>query len=108
MNTFRARVASDSGLRRALLCGAALSGITALPSAAFAQDATLALVGPMAEYKLYVADETQELVKDTRAFTDAVNKAKPSGAKGKYVEKIALSSTQGKGVKVDPATALGA
>lgn len=42
MNTFRARVASGSGLRRALLCGAALSGITALPSAAFAQDAATA------------------------------------------------------------------
>ena len=42
------------------------------------------------------------------AFLDALVKAKPSGAKGKYVEKIALSSTQGKGVKVDTATALGA
>jgi large subunit ribosomal protein L1 len=38
------------------------------------------------------------------AFLDALVKAKPSGAKGKYVEKIALSSTQGRGVKVDPAT----
>lgn len=43
-----------------------------LPAAALAQDASLDLVAPMAEYKLYVADETQELVKDTRAFTDAV------------------------------------
>ena len=42
------------------------------------------------------------------AFLDALVKAKPSGAKGKYVEKIALSSTMGKGVKVDTATALGA
>lgn len=42
------------------------------------------------------------------AFLDALVKAKPSGAKGKYVEKIALSSTQGKGVKVDTTTALGA
>jgi large subunit ribosomal protein L1 len=38
------------------------------------------------------------------AFLGALVKAKPSGAKGKYVEKIALSSTMGKGVKVDPAT----
>lgn len=42
MTTLRARVASGAyagGLRRALLCGAALSGIAAIPSAAFAQDA---------------------------------------------------------------------
>ena len=42
MNTFRARIASgvrSGGMRRALLCGAALSGIAAMPSAAFAQDA---------------------------------------------------------------------
>jgi iron complex outermembrane recepter protein len=39
MNTIRARIASGSGLRRALLCGAALSGFAAMPTAAFAQDA---------------------------------------------------------------------
>jgi large subunit ribosomal protein L1 len=33
-----------------------------------------------------------------------VVKAKPSGAKGKYLQKVALSSTMGAGVKVDPAT----
>lgn len=55
-----------------------------LPGAAFAQDATLALVGPMAEYKLYVADETQELVKDTRAFTDAVKAGDVETAKSLF------------------------
>ena len=40
------------------------------------------------------------------AFLDAIVKAKPTGAKGKYVNKIALSSTMGPGVKIDPATAL--
>ncbi|MFM7377374.1 MAG: TonB-dependent receptor [Erythrobacter sp.] len=40
MKTFRARVASGVALRRALLCGAALSGIAAMPTAAFAQDAS--------------------------------------------------------------------
>jgi large subunit ribosomal protein L1 len=37
------------------------------------------------------------------AFLDAIVKAKPSGAKGKYLEKIAVSSTMGPGVKVDVA-----
>ncbi len=37
------------------------------------------------------------------ALLDAVIKAKPSGAKGKYVRKIAVSSTMGAGVKVDTA-----
>jgi len=37
------------------------------------------------------------------ALVDAVVKAKPSGAKGKYLRKIAVSSTMGQGVKVDVA-----
>jgi large subunit ribosomal protein L1 len=37
------------------------------------------------------------------ALVDAVVKAKPSGAKGKYVRKVAVSSTMGPGVKIDPA-----
>ena len=37
------------------------------------------------------------------AFVDAIVKAKPSGAKGKYVQKVALSSTMGPGLKVDVA-----
>ena len=37
------------------------------------------------------------------ALVDAVTKAKPSGAKGKYVKKIAVSSTMGPGIKVDVA-----
>lgn len=47
----------------------------------------------------------EDLKENFTAFLDALVKAKPSGAKGKYVQKIALSSTQGKGVKVDPASA---
>jgi large subunit ribosomal protein L1 len=39
------------------------------------------------------------------ALVDAVVKAKPSGAKGKYLQKVALSSTMGPGVKIDPAEA---
>ena len=37
------------------------------------------------------------------ALVDAVVKAKPSGAKGKYVRKVAVSSTMGPGIKVDTA-----
>src|SRR4029079_17486275 len=46
----------------------------------------------------------QALVENIRAFVDAVIKAKPSGAKGNYLNKISLSSSQGVGVKVDAAT----
>jgi large subunit ribosomal protein L1 len=41
---------------------------------------------------------------NVRAFVDALQKAKPTGAKGTYVKKISLSSTMGPGVKVDPAS----
>jgi len=37
------------------------------------------------------------------ALVDAVVKAKPAGAKGKYVRKVAISSTMGAGIKVDVA-----
>ena len=43
-----------------------------------------------------------------KAITDAVVKAKPSGAKGKYVQKISLSSTMGPGLKIDAAEVEGA
>jgi large subunit ribosomal protein L1 len=39
-----------------------------------------------------------------KAFIDALQKAKPTGAKGTYVKRISLSSTMGPGVKVDPAS----
>ena len=41
---------------------------------------------------------------NVRALVDALTKARPSGAKGTYVKKIALSSTMGPGFKVDPAS----
>jgi large subunit ribosomal protein L1 len=52
--------------------------------------------------------DQQKLVENIRAFADAVAKAKPSGAKGTYIERIAITSTMGPGVKVDPASVLGA
>ncbi|MFZ5749198.1 MAG: 50S ribosomal protein L1 [Pseudomonadota bacterium] len=45
----------------------------------------------------------EDLRRNFDALVDAVVKAKPSGAKGKYLKKIALSSSMGPGVKVDVA-----
>ena len=44
------------------------------------------------------------LLANVRAMVDALSKAKPTGAKGQYIKKIALSSTMGPGVKVEPST----
>src|SRR5919202_5650508 len=52
--------------------------------------------------------EVGKLVENIRAFADAVAKAKPTGAKGTYIQRIAISSTMGPGVKVDPASVIGA
>ena len=48
--------------------------------------------------------DAKALEENIRAFADAVNKAKPSGAKGTYVKRIAVSSTMGPGVKIDPSS----
>ena len=45
-----------------------------------------------------------KLVENIKAFVDAVAKAKPQGAKGTYIQRVALSSTMGPGVKVDPSS----
>ena len=48
--------------------------------------------------------DEKALAANVRAFIDAINRAKPTGAKGTYVKKISLSSTMGPGVKIDPAS----
>jgi len=48
--------------------------------------------------------DAEKLVENIRALTDAVQKAKPSGAKGTYLQKAALSSSQGPGVRIDVST----
>jgi large subunit ribosomal protein L1 len=45
-----------------------------------------------------------QILANVRALVDALNKAKPSGAKGVYIKKISLSSTMGPGFKVDTAS----
>ncbi len=49
-----------------------------------------------------------KLVENVRAIVDAVNRAKPTGAKGTYLKKISLSSTMGPGVTVDVSSAVAA
>jgi large subunit ribosomal protein L1 len=51
--------------------------------------------------------DAAKLEENIRAFVDAVQKAKPTGAKGTYMKKVALSSTMGPGVSVDVASATG-
>jgi large subunit ribosomal protein L1 len=48
--------------------------------------------------------EETAIIANIKAFADAVQKSRPSGAKGTFVQRIAISSTMGPGVKVDPAT----
>ncbi|MBX9759837.1 MAG: 50S ribosomal protein L1 [Beijerinckiaceae bacterium] len=45
-----------------------------------------------------------KLIENIKAFVDAVAKAKPAGAKGTYIQRVAVSSTMGPGVKVDPSS----
>ncbi|MDX9859426.1 MAG: 50S ribosomal protein L1 [Rhodospirillales bacterium] len=47
------------------------------------------------------------IAENIKAFVDAINKAKPSGAKGTYLKAISLSSTMGPGVKLNVANLVG-
>jgi large subunit ribosomal protein L1 len=48
-----------------------------------------------------VSFDPQKLVENARAIIDSVNRAKPSTSKGKYLRKLAISSTMGPGLKID-------
>jgi large subunit ribosomal protein L1 len=48
-----------------------------------------------------------QLVQNIKAFADAVQKSKPAGAKGTFINRVAVSSTMGPGVKVEPASLFG-
>jgi len=49
----------------------------------------------------------EKLSENIKAFVDSVAKAKPTGAKGTYIQRVAISSTMGPGVKVEPNTVIG-
>ncbi|MEG9862547.1 MAG: 50S ribosomal protein L1 [Parvularculales bacterium] len=51
--------------------------------------------------------EEEKIAGNIRAMMDALQKAKPSGVKGTYVKRIALSSTMGPSVRIDPASVSG-
>jgi large subunit ribosomal protein L1 len=51
--------------------------------------------------------ESDKLLENIRAFVDAIQKAKPTGAKGTYLQKVSLSSSMGPGVRVDVASLAG-
>ena len=53
-----------------------------------------------------VSFSQEALLQNIKAFTDAVQKSKPAGAKGTYVKRVAVSSTMGPGVHVEPASAM--
>ncbi|WP_040621025.1 50S ribosomal protein L1 [Rhodovulum sp. PH10] len=55
-----------------------------------------------------VSFDADKLVENIKAFAEAVAKARPAGAKGQYINRIALSSTMGPGVKIEPATVVAA
>lgn len=48
----------------------------------------------------------EALVANIKAFVDTVAKARPSGAKGTFVQKVAISSTMGPGVRVEPGSVI--
>ncbi len=54
-----------------------------------------------------VSFEVEQLLDNFASLIDAVQRARPSGAKGQYIRKIVLSSTMGPGIKVDVTEALG-
>jgi large subunit ribosomal protein L1 len=52
--------------------------------------------------------EPEKLAANVKAFVDAINRAKPTGAKGTYLKKAHISSTMGPGIKLDVPSLVGA
>ncbi|NMG41286.1 50S ribosomal protein L1 [Chelativorans sp. ZYF759] len=51
-----------------------------------------------------ISFDASALEENVRAFADAVIRAKPTGAKGNYLKKVAITSTMGPGIKIDPSS----
>jgi large subunit ribosomal protein L1 len=51
-----------------------------------------------------VSFDDDKLLENARALADAIQKAKPAGAKGTYVQRVSISSTMGPGLRVDVTT----
>lgn len=51
--------------------------------------------------------EGKALIENVRAFVTAIQRARPTGAKGSFIKKISLTSTMGPGIKIDPASIAG-
>jgi large subunit ribosomal protein L1 len=51
-----------------------------------------------------VSFDEAKLIENAKALADAIQKAKPAGAKGTYLKKASLSSTMGPGIRVDIST----
>jgi large subunit ribosomal protein L1 len=51
--------------------------------------------------------EDERLIDNIRAFVDAINRAKPTGAKGTYLRRAAISSSMGPGIRLDLASLSG-
>lgn len=49
----------------------------------------------------------EALVENVKAFVSAINRAKPTGAKGSYIKKVSLSSTMGPGLKLEISSLVG-
>ena len=84
-------------------------GTTSTRALALQPDGSATVVKAVEHRQIYprpgwVEHDPEELVANIRAFADAVNKAKPTGAKGTFVKRIAVTSTMGPGVKVEPAS----
>ncbi len=50
--------------------------------------------------------DANKLYENFAALMDAINKARPSGAKGLYIKRIVVNATMGPGIKIDPSLAL--
>jgi len=55
---------------------------------------------------IHASFSEEAIAANVKALVTAINRAKPSGAKGTFIKKVSISSTMGPGVKLDPATAL--